>query len=62
VALLIENKISAGAQPNQAARYRDRGNEGLGKIWDDFKTILIAPAAYSGEKAFFDVFVSLAGC
>jgi hypothetical protein len=59
VALLIENKISAGAQPDQAARYRNRGNEGLGKLWGDFKTILIAPAAYSGEKAFFDVFVSL---
>jgi hypothetical protein len=59
VALLIENKISAGAQPNQARRYRDRGKEGLGKSWDDFKTILIAPAAYSGEKAFFDRFVPL---
>jgi hypothetical protein len=59
VALLIENKISAGPQPNQATRYRDRGREGLGKSWDDFKTILIAPAAYSGEKALFDVFVPL---
>jgi hypothetical protein len=59
VALLIENKISAGAQPNQAKRYRDRGKVGLGSSWDDFKTILIAPAAYSGEKAFFDTFVPL---
>ena len=59
VALLIENKISAGPQPNQATRYRDRGKEGLGKSWDDFKTILIAPAAYSGEKALFDAFVPL---
>lgn len=47
IALLIENKIDAGAQPKQPERYRQRGEKGkLATDWDDFKTCLIAPAQY----------------
>jgi hypothetical protein len=52
-ALLIEDKISAGAQPHQALRYLQRGKEGIElHRWDDFRTVLVAPSAYVGEKDF----------
>lgn len=47
VALLVENKISAPPQPEQAARYRLRGKHGVASCdWDDFYTCIIAPAKY----------------
>jgi hypothetical protein len=47
IAVLIENKIDAGAQPKQAERYRRRGEKGKqAKDWDDFMTCLIAPTQY----------------
>ncbi|MGO9930298.1 MAG: PD-(D/E)XK nuclease family protein [Steroidobacteraceae bacterium] len=47
IAVLIENKIDAGAQPKQAERYRQRGEKGeQAKDWDDFMTCLVAPAQY----------------
>ena len=41
--LLIENKINAGAQPNQYERYHIRGKERFG---DKYTVFLIAPEAY----------------
>ena len=47
IALLIENKIDAPPQPNQAERYSLRGENGKQKgLWDDFVTIILAPARY----------------
>jgi len=47
IAVLIENKIDAGAQPTQAARYQQRGEKGKqAKDWDDFMTCLVAPSQY----------------
>ncbi len=48
--LLIENKVGAGLQPQQAERYRQRGDSYLatGKC-TTYHTILLAPAQYFGE-------------
>jgi hypothetical protein len=47
LALLIEDKITAAFQPQQAERYRNRGNAGKNDgLWDSFLTILVAPQAY----------------
>ena len=46
-AVLIENKISASAQPDQGNRYQKRGIAGQKNgWWDEFKTCLIAPEKY----------------
>ena len=46
-AVLIEDKIDAVAQPEQAKRYKKRGDKGKeSKIWDSFKTCLVAPQHY----------------
>lgn len=46
-AILIENKIDAPFQPNQARRYRQRGEKGIGEdSWQEFRTLLIAPQKY----------------
>ena len=46
-AILIEDKIGAIAQPEQATRYKKRGNKGKeSKFWDSFKTCLVAPQRY----------------
>ncbi|OGO28028.1 MAG: hypothetical protein A2W33_06175 [Chloroflexi bacterium RBG_16_52_11] len=45
---LIENKITAPSQPDQAKRYADRGK--LGE-WDEYKTIILAPEAYLHQSA-----------
>lgn len=46
-ALLLENKVDALAQPDQAQRYRKRGNIGVeAGEWDRFRTGLVAPEAY----------------
>ena len=44
VAVLIEDKIDAAFQPDQAARYRIRGERGCPDNWDRFVTVLCAPA------------------
>lgn len=47
VALLIEDKINAIAQPRQYERYIMRGEKGVGqKLYDAFYVFLVAPAAY----------------
>lgn len=47
VALLIENKINAVAQPRQPERYRERGTKGVADgYWDAFQTVMVAPRRY----------------
>ena len=47
VAILIENKIDAPPQPQQAQGYKSRGEQGEADgFWDSFKTCLIAPERY----------------
>jgi hypothetical protein len=47
LALMLEDKIDAPFQPEQARRYRQRGEQGiLDGIWDDYRTCLVAPRAY----------------
>ena len=46
-AILIENKIDAAPQPEQAERYRARGQLGIEDgDWYDFRTCLVAPRKY----------------
>lgn len=46
-ALLIENKIAANFMPEQADRYRRRGDEGIRNgHWTDYVTMLMAPKRY----------------
>jgi hypothetical protein len=46
-AILIENKIGAIAQKDQAKRYQQRGEKGLAcKSWHSFSTCIIAPESY----------------
>jgi hypothetical protein len=58
-AILIEDKIRAGFQPDQAKRYRERGDEGKGQEWAQYWTCLVAHAKYSAAKGDFDAVVSL---
>jgi hypothetical protein len=45
--LLIENKISADAQPEQGERYYKRGDASIAAgEWSGFKTCLVAPQSY----------------
>jgi hypothetical protein len=47
IALLIENKIDAPAQPTQAQRYQKRGEKGKTEgLWDDHLAVVIAPKRY----------------
>jgi hypothetical protein len=61
-AILIENKIDAPAQPEQAERYRRRGQAGIDEgDWYDFRTCLIAPRKYlrgSSNAAHYDAQIS----
>lgn len=59
IAILIENKIRAGFQPEQAERYRTRGEAGRRQHWDHFWTCLIAPDRYAVGKCGFDTRVSI---
>jgi hypothetical protein len=61
-ALLIENKVDAPAQPDQALRYRRRGEEGVNsEDWHSFSTCIIAPQKYlggTGDARQYDVQVA----
>ena len=47
IAILIENKINAQPQPEQAERYRQRGEKGVSKgHWNRFITCVVAPQRY----------------
>ena len=46
-AVLIEDKIDAPPQPEQATRYRERGSQGENEhMWDEHRTCLLAPRKY----------------
>ncbi|MEQ1935953.1 MAG: hypothetical protein ABL962_19025, partial [Fimbriimonadaceae bacterium] len=58
--LLIENKINASFQPEQANRYRLRGESGVANgLWRSYRTVLVAPEKYIGAGHDFDAAVSL---
>ena len=61
-AILVENKISAPPQPDQAHRYRKRGDKGVvAGRWPTFTTCLVAPRAYletADEAAIYDGMVA----
>lgn len=61
-AILIEDKVDAQPQPDQAHRYELRGIKGVGDgSWDMFTTCIIAPAAYldsSKHDQGYDVAIS----
>jgi hypothetical protein len=60
LAILIEDKITAGFQPDQASRYHSRGADGVTNgLWSRFKAVLVAPFAYIPSKHGFDAAVSL---
>ncbi len=45
--ILIENKISAAAQPDQGRRYTERGEKGKSEgYWQEYQTCLVAPRKY----------------
>ena len=46
-AILVEDKIDAPAQPQQAKRYKSRGEEGIAAgEWSSFSVLLMAPEEY----------------
>lgn len=61
-AILIENKINAIAQPQQAERYQQRGERGIKSgDWKSFSTCMIAPQVYlegSEEAPMYDKTIS----
>lgn len=59
ICILIEDKIRAGFQPNQASRYRDRGEAGKGSEWSEYWTCLIAHKKYASSPGDFDAFITL---
>jgi hypothetical protein len=59
VAILIEDKIRASFQPDQAKRYRKRGDFGKDREWDRYWTCLIAPESYIRRGHDFDAAVTL---
>lgn len=51
-AILIEDKISAEPQPEQAERYRSRGEKDVKDgLYEDFSTFLVAPQRYLSNPA-----------
>jgi hypothetical protein len=57
--LMVENKIDAAFQPEQAKRYTQRGEQHRSNGYAEFRTVLIAPAKYLGKDRYgFDFAVS----
>lgn len=59
VAILIEDKITAGPALRQAGRYAAHAERMRGQGWDRVWCILVAPAAYRGERTLYDASVDL---
>lgn len=60
VAILIEDKIRARFQNDQAKRYNQRGVDGVeAGHWDAFFTCLMAPQKYAKDNEGFDTRISL---
>lgn len=52
IRFMIENKVNAGLQPQQAQRYLERGREYLKNgTCSAFHTIIVAPSRYFGESS-----------
>lgn len=50
-AVLIENKIDAVAQPEQALRYKKRGEKGIVETkWESYTTCMVAPELYLAKE------------
>lgn len=58
-ALLIEDKITAGPAARQAERYRDHAGRMRDEGYDCVRTVLVAPAAYRGERDSYDASIDL---
>jgi hypothetical protein len=62
LAILVENKIDAVAQPNQGRDYRHRGEQGREQgYWQDFRTCLVAPRSYleaAADRGSYDESIS----
>lgn len=51
-AVLLENKIDAGFQPDQAERYHRRGEEGIQQgTWAEFITCIVAPQVFLNNQS-----------
>ena len=51
-ALLIENKVDAPFQPDQASRYSVRGDLGVERgAWETFTTVILAPKRYLDSQS-----------
>jgi hypothetical protein len=59
VAFLIEDKITAGPAVRQAKRYAAHASWLRDQGWDRVWTILVAPAAYRGERDDYDASIDL---
>ncbi len=59
VALLIEDKITAGPALRQAQRYKAYAERMCRDGWDQVWTILVAPKAYHGERKSYDASLDL---
>lgn len=56
-AILIENKISARPQPDQAQRYIERGEKGKAEeTWQEYRTCVIAPRNYLESPAHAELY------
>lgn len=58
-ALLIEDKISAGAAVRQAERYREFAEGKVGREWRKYWMVLVAPARYVGETRSYDLKIDI---
>ena len=59
IALLIEDKIAAAPGVRQAERYARHAARMRGDGWDAVWTVLVAPAAYQGERKRYDTSIDL---
>ncbi len=61
-ALLLEDKVDAPSQPDQARRYKERGDFGMQQgRWQAYRTVIVAPKRYlqgGGDAAEYDAQVS----
>ncbi len=59
IALLIEDKITAGPAVRQAERYAAHAQRLRVQNWPVVLTVLVAPSAYHGERGRFDASIDL---
>ncbi len=59
IAVLIEDKITAGAGHRQAERYAAHADRMRHEGWNRVLTVLVAPRAYRGERGRYDITIDL---